>query len=334
MLDHVAPGVWSVRIPMPNPHNPSVLCYLIEDAAGDLHLIDSGLPGMDSLAVLEDALGALDRTPADVRSISVTHLHRDHLGLAGTVRSAGGAVVRLHADDAAARSEPVSVTADELTGFGVPRNVVAGLLRSFGSSGLDPVEIDAPLVDGELLGIPGRDLRVVHTPGHTWGHVAIVSETDRLVFTGDHVLPDQFAGIGLGGGSTANPIRAFSRLARAPARVRRLHRAAGHGWVFDGLDARIDEILEHHGRRTAEVAAVLAKRPAATVWEIASQLHLVGRLGRPRGHLPRLGATPNQLAPRHRAQWWVAWDETSGGPACAGSSSMPASSVRCSAGSA
>jgi glyoxylase-like metal-dependent hydrolase (beta-lactamase superfamily II) len=269
--ESVAPGIWSIRVPMPYPSNPYVFCYLVEDADGDLHLIDAGLDDSAGRSALEGGLAALGRGFGDIRSVTVTHLHRDHLGVADAVRRAGGAVVGMHGDDASAQGVPRDVTPDELGAWGVPPAGAAELL-SVAVPATAPIAVDVLLGDGAPLGIPGRDLVVVHTPGHTTGHVCLVSATDRLVFTGDHLLPDQFAGIGLGGPSAANPIRQYRE---SLARVREFDgylALPGHGWAFDTIGRRVDETLAHHGRRTAEVEAVLAGQPQAGVWQIATQL--------------------------------------------------------------
>src|SRR5690606_12178234 len=52
---------------------------------------------------------------------------------------------------------------------------------------------------GDVLDLPGHDLVVIPTPGHTSGHIGLADRSTGLVFTGDHVLPGVNPGIGLGG---------------------------------------------------------------------------------------------------------------------------------------
>lgn len=267
----VGPGVWAIQVPMANPRNPHAFSYLIEDGSGDAHLVDAGLddgPGRDAL---EHGLAALGRTLGDVRSVTVTHQHRDHLGIAERIRRAGGATVAMHEADAAALGVPRNASERDLDAWGVPTDRRPALLEVYATTP-QPVHVDVRLRDGDPLPIPGRDLVVLYTPGHTPGHSCFVSASERLVFTGDHLLPDQFAGVGLGGPTATNPLRDYRA---SLARVRELdgYRALpGHGWVFDTVAQRVDETLAHHGRRTAEVAAALERDPDASVWSIAEQL--------------------------------------------------------------
>jgi glyoxylase-like metal-dependent hydrolase (beta-lactamase superfamily II) len=49
---------------------------------------------------------------------------------------------------------------------------------------LDPVAIDQPLTDGELLPFAGG-IEVIHTPGHCAGQVALLLRPGRMLFAGD-----------------------------------------------------------------------------------------------------------------------------------------------------
>ena len=49
---------------------------------------------------------------------------------------------------------------------------------------MEPVAIDQPLTDGEILPIAGG-IEVIHTPGHCAGHVALLWRSRRTLFAGD-----------------------------------------------------------------------------------------------------------------------------------------------------
>ena len=118
------------------------------------------------------------RSPAPARpaSLVVTHLHPDHLGLAERLRQRDGTPVIFHRAEqqaqevlAARASDPGPVQAD-IDAWGVPEGSRAEIAR-FAQASARPVFIADELVeDGDMLPVPGRTLRVVHTPGHTPGH--------------------------------------------------------------------------------------------------------------------------------------------------------------------
>jgi glyoxylase-like metal-dependent hydrolase (beta-lactamase superfamily II) len=107
------------------------------------------------------------------------------------------------------------------------------------------------------------------------------------VFTGDHLLPSIFSGIGLGGpveDAIGDYLDSLDRLEQldsdpvaSPAAPAGEHAAdgmfdvlPGHGYRFRGLGARIRQTRDHHLARSAEVAALLARSSGATVWQVAS----------------------------------------------------------------
>ena len=294
----VAPGVTTIALPLPEgPNVPYTLAYLIADAEGAPHLIDPGWDSPENEQRIERALADQGWTVADLRTITVTHLHGDHLGLADVLRERSGARVVLHRAEQAAidalveasptRVERVLAQADQ---WDVPADRVAELTKvAERSAHIHPFTTDALVDDGDLLDIPGRRIRVVHTPGHTPGHMTLVDDTDptaRLVFTGDHVLPTVHGGLGLGGETARN---ALAEVLDSLRRVAQLDGnpgdgpggslsdgvqvCPGHEYRFRGLAARCAAIEEHHLGRSQEIAEARDELDDPTVYAIASRVH-------------------------------------------------------------
>jgi glyoxylase-like metal-dependent hydrolase (beta-lactamase superfamily II) len=272
-----------LQVPMPtDPTNPPwSLAYLLRDADDDLHVIDPGLETDDNWALLSGALDELGGVHR-VKTIVVTHLHPDHIGLAERLRAASGASVVLHeAEQRAIDARPAErwtpeTVEEQLDAWGVPaerREELHVLARGGRGPGtVDPLQADRTVADEEPLGIPGFDLIGMWTPGHTPGSLCLRDETLGILITGDTVLPTQHAGLGLGGASETNPLADYlASLDRLDA-YDALEVMPGHGAPFRGLAARTAESREHHLRRSREVRAVLDAEPDATTWRIAEQL--------------------------------------------------------------
>lgn len=274
----LAPGIRALKVAMPAAHIPYSLCYLIEDAHGDVHLVDPGWPSDENWASLERELASSGHRIDDVATVSVTHLHPDHLGMADRVRAASGAALALHEREQAALETmdgraPAESPAHRFDLWGVPADRLAELDISGGRPAMSrPQHADALLRDGELLDIPGRAIRVVLTPGHTPGHVCLVDDDDGLVFTGDHVLPTIHAGVGLGGETATNPIADYLSSLERIAAYDDLRVCPGHEYVFRGLAARCASTAEHHLRRAREVAERLRVDGDPSIWQVASEL--------------------------------------------------------------
>lgn len=266
----VRDGLLAIPIPLGHGYLPSAFSYAIEDAAGKVHLIDAALVADDSAHQLSSGLAALGKTLDDIASVTATHLHPDHVGLAGHLRDLTGARVQLHSLDQATLLEPPIDPAVHFDQWGVPADRRDELAKQ--PRFVEPVRADVLLGDGDRLDIPGRDFTVVHTPGHTRGSISIVSAELGVVLTGDHLLPDQFPGLGADGVQEGNPIRDYLHSLERIAALDEHEVLPGHGWRFRGARARAEASAAHHARRTAEVAEVLRTTTGLTVWQIASRL--------------------------------------------------------------
>ena len=269
-------GIISIPIALSDPHLPYSYCYAIPDANSDVHLID---PGMDSDAnlgalILGLALGGF--TLEMVKTVFVSHLHPDHLGLASRVRTISGARVAMSRIEQEAitslphRSIEVPALLDT---WGVPpeRREEMLLLGSF-RRGTTAFLADDVLEDGEPLAIPGRAIDAILTPGHTAGHLCFVDRDDSILFSGDHVLPVIYPGIGLGSVYQPNPIGDYLDSLDAISRLDDFEVAPGHWFRFRGLAERSEQIRSHHLRRSEEVRAQLMLDPSSTVWAVAERL--------------------------------------------------------------
>ncbi|WP_052442479.1 MBL fold metallo-hydrolase [Streptacidiphilus neutrinimicus] len=167
----LAPGV--TLIPTTKRDN----AFLVDGDDG-FTLVDVGwakAPG-----VLLKALAELGRKPGDIKRIVLTHAHPDHVKGAAELRERTGAHILIHQADAA-WLEAGRVPAEGRSG------AAGRLIDKLPALHWRPVTPDALLAGGEL--IQGSDgLRVVHTPGHTPGHVVLVHEPSHTALLGDAVF--------------------------------------------------------------------------------------------------------------------------------------------------
>jgi glyoxylase-like metal-dependent hydrolase (beta-lactamase superfamily II) len=178
----VAPGIYGLGTEMVN-------WYLVEEA-GRLTAVDAGLPGF--AATLDADLRLLGYSASDVEAVVLTHSDGDHTGVAPRLRDAGARVL-IHAADEAALRKPGPKKGDAS-----PRHVLANLWRreartvlgdALRHGGARPSKLEGPetFSDGDVLDVPGRP-RVVHTPGHTAGHSALLLEDGNVLFAGDALI--------------------------------------------------------------------------------------------------------------------------------------------------
>jgi glyoxylase-like metal-dependent hydrolase (beta-lactamase superfamily II) len=275
----VSPGVYRMPLPLPHSGLSAVNVYAVTAEEG-LALVDSGWGIEADREALDKAIACLGRDISEVRRFLVTHVHRDHYGLAVALRREYGITVSLGEGERAA-IEVLNSSAH------LPMSEhVAAMIRS-GSDSLaaivqermysahhDPAHWDPPddwLGDRQQVAVGDRTLHVVATPGHTQGHVVFRDEAAGLLFAGDHVLPHITPSVGF----EAVPVElalghylASLRLVREMPDLRLL---PAHGPVRPSVHARVDELLDHHGRRLDESLAAVGTDPA-TASECANRL--------------------------------------------------------------
>jgi glyoxylase-like metal-dependent hydrolase (beta-lactamase superfamily II) len=153
--------------------------YLIEGDDG-LTLIDAGFPG--KAAAVFAAIRELGGSLGQLKHLIFTHGHPDHIGSAAAIVRETGARTYLH---------PLDIPMAESGGPFRPLNGAPGLLRPVlcrlffhPNERVEPVTIDEPLTDGELLPVAGG-IEVIHSPGHCAGQVALLWRPGRMLFAGD-----------------------------------------------------------------------------------------------------------------------------------------------------
>lgn len=174
MTEQILPGVHAIRI-----RGGYVNAYFV--AEDEVTLIDSGLPGQAGkiLRAVRDA----GRKAEDLKHIAITHHHVDHSGSLAALVAATKARVYVHPLDAPIvrgdRDVPGPNPASKLG------KALGPVIARLSPRRLAAITIDREVADGDDVPIAGG-MTVVHTPGHTAGHVSYLwPQHGGVLFAGD-----------------------------------------------------------------------------------------------------------------------------------------------------
>ncbi len=167
----LAPGVWRI----PTAPADLVNSFAFVDDDGQVTLVDAGVKRAPRRIIA--GLEHMGSSPSEVTRIIATHAHSDHIGGLNDIHGRTGARVAVHERDAPYVRAGKGPVLDGVTLLG--RLLRHGLAST-------PTQVDEELTDGQLIDV-GGGLRVLHTPGHTPGHVALLHESTGVLITGDSI---------------------------------------------------------------------------------------------------------------------------------------------------
>ncbi len=270
----VAPGVNWLRMPLPFVLN-HINLWLLEDGDGWC-IVDTGIAAKATIAVWENLLeGKLADRP--VTRVIATHLHPDHVGMAGWLTERTGAKLlmtrteylsaRLLAADqpppppenlAFYRAAGLSDAQLEsyAGGFGIYSKLVSPLPQSY-------QRIQA----GDSLQIGRYSWQVLIGRGHSPEHACLYCAELALLIAGDQALPNISPNVSIWPTEPdANPLRDWLESCRElpeqlPPDVLVL---PAHGRLYTGLGARMGELIAEH-EQALDAARAACAQPCRAV---------------------------------------------------------------------
>ena len=273
----VAPGIGWARLPVPGSLR-HINIWLLDDGDG-IAIVDTGL-AIDRCRAAWEALFAGPLAGRRVTRVIVTHFHPDHVGLAGWLCARFGVPLWMNRTEylmarlaLADRRDavPDAVWMDHRAAGWSDAQLAAeraGGWSSFAALAAPMPLGHVPIAEGQAVAIGDRVWRVMTGGGHTPEHCSLVDAANRVMLSGDQLLPRISSNVSLGtmepeGNPLADWFAALARFRRALAPDVLVLPA--HGEPFTGAHVRLDAIAAEHRARLDALEAALAEQPRRAV---------------------------------------------------------------------
>ncbi|MFX1280041.1 MAG: MBL fold metallo-hydrolase [Promethearchaeota archaeon] len=256
-------------------------------------LIDAGYSLQYWKKAFLKALDELKISLKDINFCIITHEHPDHIGLAADLKEANPEVkICLHEMAHALAKLRLESTRNDnieeltrerinlLIKYGLEKEEANLFTQRFGRGGMEFEYIKPDILLNNDDRIVDGELRIVHSPGHSVGHICVYYPKKRVLFSGDHILSNitpHLGGLAIPGSSEFNKKYNFENILEhylnSLDRIDQLNSKIilpGHEQIIYDPHSRITAIKNHHQNRLYEISKIIHRKPS-TPLQIALQ---------------------------------------------------------------
>ncbi|SET37121.1 Glyoxylase, beta-lactamase superfamily II [Salinibacillus kushneri] len=228
-----------VRIPIKAPTlwpNTDSNSYLIGNEKETL-LIDAGYDMAETKIAIENTIQQHQMAPP--HSVVLTHYHQDH---APGVRQLNHILTKAYCH-----------------------------VKEFNEikTAISPIQEIEQLVDGTILKVAERDIQILHSPGHTAGHVSLYIPSEKVLISGDAIVSEGTTWIGPPDGDMNDFLQTLQRFKTLD--IEKI--GPGHGeWVYQPYD-KIDFVIHRRLHREKQIKDLLKGRKALTLDDLTKLIY-------------------------------------------------------------
>ncbi|MFX1391168.1 MAG: MBL fold metallo-hydrolase [Promethearchaeota archaeon] len=285
-------GIYQIKIDV--PFAVKYVCLYLFKMNGKNVLIDSGLNMGNWKEKVFSAFDNLNISIQDIDYCIITHIHTDHIGLVKIFKQVNPNLkILMHdithdilkweknEDNLNELEDQAKKTAKELIRYGISEELGKKVIQFFlfWPKFLQYQKPDIIVHDGDLI---FDRLKVIWTPGHSFGHICIFDKEKGYLFSGDHILSRITPHIG----NFIIPRHMVEKyksydfnniLKHYLASLDKINQLnpniifPAHQEIIYNPQERIQQIKEHHKKRLSEISSVIKNNPL-TAFRV-SQIH-------------------------------------------------------------
>ncbi len=288
MIQKIADDIYILEVPTRFGMKINVSIFITEDG---IDTIDIGPNDKAALDEIQIEFQTLNLNVKDIRNIYLTHAHEDHSGLSEYFHDNYGTHVHIHESDKIFYDfnrddirELLINVANNLIKFGVPsqsrNDIISYILDDFPIHQKKIKEFYR-LNDIKVTTIGNYIAQVICVPGHTPGSTCFYFKKDKLLFSGDTVLPRITPNPGTivlmemmlnNMKCEQNPLRDFINSLQIIRNIGADTLIPGHGDIISMTDKLVDIYIRHHERTLNNIVDILGSN-SLTCFELSKFIY-------------------------------------------------------------
>ena len=272
-ISEICKNVYSFPIVLPENPLKWLNCYVVKGGPGERSLlIDTGFNRAECREALMRGIKELELKP-ELTDVFLSHVHSDHTGNAGTLSELGCRIIMGETDKILMNDGRWAERLPLFRCEGMPENLIEQVHQNNPGMLFAPKLIDTmDICDGNILTYGGYELKCIHTPGHTPGHMCLYDEKAKLIFTGDHVLFDISPNICIWRGfhdPVGTYMESLEKIMGLDAEIcLPSHRNRGE----ISMRERAEQLIAHHHRRLDETQRLIGEYPGINAYDLAGKM--------------------------------------------------------------
>ncbi len=259
----------------------SLYLFTVRD---NIVLIDAGYSTKYWQNAFHKALNDLQINLKEIDYCIITHEHPDHTGLVTELKRANPDVkicihkiahelakLRKELSENSNLEEKIRERRQLLISYGLKREEVDLMMQRFGTGGMRFEYNEPDLLLNNNDRIVDGELQIIHSPGHSVGHICIYYPKKGILFSGDHILSKITPHLGtlvIPGAEEFNKKNNYENILEHYLRsldiIDELNSRIilpGHEQIIYDPHERITAIKNHHQNRLYEISKIIENNP-------------------------------------------------------------------------
>ena len=275
-MKEILPDIFQINLTLSGFSPNFVNIYLFRTKNGFLS-IDTGWDSPPALKSLQDQLAEIGATLSDIKQIIITHGHIDHLGMTLRFRNLNNPRTYIHEKEL----ELIKIRFSGGDNF-LPMTDTFLKKHGFPGSELTPPEFQLPIPDdissikpdvllkgGEKISAGQYTLEVIHTPGHTPGHIVLYEPLKKFIISGDMLLPTIATNAAFHVQHIQNPLLKYINSLLELQKLDINLVFPGHEDIYLDPHQRINDLLLDSKNKSNEILQAFVDNELKTAYEVS-----------------------------------------------------------------